>query len=108
VNGSEITISLCSAGICYHPTEEQATVHDVARYGKAGFGMKRKSGKDRGVKKKWPRQLFITNVENVDTALQNLSGWLDECSSKQQELGQKLKHALCDDGNLMAPKDSVS
>jgi hypothetical protein len=85
--------------MCYHPTEEKDAVHDVARYGNAGFGMKRKSHENTDVKKKWPKQLFITNVENVNTALQKLSGWLDECSSKQQELGHKLKHALCDDGN---------
>jgi hypothetical protein len=81
--------------MCYHPTEEKDAVHGVARYGKAGFGMKRKSDEYMGVKKKWPKQLFITDVENVNTALQKLSGWLDKCSSKQQELKQKLNHALC-------------
>jgi hypothetical protein len=91
----------------YHPTEEQTAVYDVARDDKAGCGMKRRSGEDSGVKKKWPKQLFFVNVESVNTALQKLSGWLDECSSKQQELGQKLKIALCDDGNLMGPGDSL-
>lgn len=69
--------------------------------------MKRKSGQDDGVKKKWPKQLVFVNVENVNTALQKLSEWLDECYSKQQELEQKLKIALHDDGNLMGPEDSV-
>jgi hypothetical protein len=103
----EITISSSSAGMLYHPTEEQTAVYDVARDGKAGFCMKRKSGQDDDVKKKWPKQLVFMNVEDVNTALQKLSGWLEECSSKQQELGQKLKIALHDDGNLLGHEDSV-
>jgi hypothetical protein len=91
---------------CY-PTEEQAAVYDVARDGKAGFCMKRKWGQDDDVKKKWPKELVFVNVENVNTALQKLSGRLDECSRKQQELGQKLKIALHDDENLVGPEDSL-
>lgn len=91
----------------YHPTEEQTAVYDVARDEKASLCMKRKSAQDGGVKKKWPKQLVFVNVENVNTALQKLSGWLDECYSKQQELERKLKIALLDDGNLMGPEDSV-
>lgn len=94
-------------GMFYHPSEEQSAVCDVARDGEAGFHMKRKSSEGSGVKKKWPKQLVFMNVENVSTALQKLSGQLNECSSKQQELGQKLKIALNDDGNLMRPEDSV-
>lgn len=91
----------------YHPTEEQTAVHDVARDSEGSFCMKRKSGEDIGVKKKWPKQLVFMNVENVNTALQKLSGQLNECSKKQQELGQKLKIALYNDGNLMGPENSV-
>ncbi|XP_023718896.2 uncharacterized protein LOC111870657 isoform X2 [Cryptotermes secundus] len=94
-------------GMFYHPTEEQTAAYDVARDGKAGLCMKRKSAQDGDVKKKWPKQLVFMNAENVNTALQKLSGWLDECYSKQQELEQKLKIALLDDGNLVAPEDSV-
>jgi hypothetical protein len=91
----------------YHPTEEQTAVYDVANEGKAGLCMKRKSGQDGGVKKKWPKHLVSVNVENINAALHKLSEWLDECSSKQQELGQKLKIVLHDDGNLLEPEDSV-
>jgi hypothetical protein len=100
-------VSLSFVGQHYHATEELAAAHDVAGCDRADIGMKRKSGEDSGVKKKWPKQLFVTDVENVYTAFQKLSGWLDECSSKQRELGQKLKVALGDDGNAMAAEDSV-
>jgi hypothetical protein len=84
----------------YAPIEQQTVVCDLARDGKTDCGLKRKSGdKNIGVKKRVSEQqqpLYV-NVENVNTALQKLSGWLDECSSKQQELGQKLKNAVCDD-----------
>jgi hypothetical protein len=87
-----------------YPTPElQTTASDYATVGTANFGVKRKVHEDIGVEKKRSKQLVFVNVESVNTALQKLSGLLDECSSKQQELGQKLKSAVCGDRNLMEP-----
>jgi hypothetical protein len=85
----------------YAPPERQTAVCDFARDSKTDCGLKRKSGdEDTGVKKRLSKQQqpVYMNAENFGTALRKLSEWLDDCSSKQQELGQKLKTAICDDG----------
>jgi hypothetical protein len=83
--------------------ELQAAASDSATGGRAVCGVKRKLQEDFGVEKKRSKQLVFVNVEVVNAALQKLSGLLDECSSKQRELGQKLKTVVCDDGNMMEP-----
>jgi hypothetical protein len=87
--------------MCYPPPGVQTAVSDSATDGTAVCGVKRKVHEDIGVEKKRSKQLVFVKVEGVNTALQKLSGLLDECSSKQQELGQKLKTAVCGDGNFM-------
>jgi hypothetical protein len=100
----ELTFSSSFAERSCPPTEQQTVVCDFADV-KTNCGIKRKSGEDSCIKKKQSKQLLFTNVKNVSIAFQKLSGWLDTCSSKQQELGQKLKTALCDDRNFMEPED---
>jgi hypothetical protein len=85
----------------YPSPELQTAASDSATVGTFDCGVKRKVHEDIGVEKKRSKQLAIANVEGVNTALQKLSGLLDKCSSKQQELEQKLKTAVCGDGNLM-------
>ena len=85
----------------YPSPELQTAESDSATAGTADCGVKRKVHEDIGVEKKRSKQLVFVNVEGVNTALQKLCGLLDECSSKQQELGQKLKTAVCGNGNLM-------
>jgi len=87
----------------YPSPELQKAASDSATVGTADCGVKRKVQEDFGVETKRSKQLVFVNVERVNTALQKLSGLLDECSSKQRELGQKLKTAVCDEGNLMEP-----
>jgi len=94
-------LSSIPSGMPYPSSELQTAASDSATVGTADSGVKRKVREDAGVEKKRSKQLVFVDVEGVNTALQNLSGLLDECSSKQQELGQKLKTAVCDDGNLV-------
>jgi len=84
----------------YPSPELQTAASDSATVSTAECGVKRKVLEDIGVKKKRSKQLVFVNVEGVNTALQKLSGLLDECSIKQRELGQKLKTAVCGDRNL--------
>jgi len=85
----------------YPSPELQTAASDSATVGQADCGVKRKVHEDIGVDKKRSKQLVFVKVEGVNTALQKLSGLLDECCSKQQELGQKLKTAVCGDGSSM-------
>ena len=85
----------------YPSPELQTAASDSATVGTADCGVKRKANEDVGVEEKRSKQLVFVNVQGVNTALQRLSGLLDECSSKQQELGQKLKTAVCGNGNFM-------
>lgn len=90
-------------GMPYPSPELQTAASDSATVGTAKCGVKRRVLEDIGVEKKRSKQLVFVNVEGVNTSLQKLSELLDECSSKQRELGQKLKTAVCGDGNLMEP-----
>jgi hypothetical protein len=89
------------SGMPYPSPELQTAASVSSAVGTTDCGVKRKLHEDIGVTKKRSKQLVFVNVEGVNTALQKLSGLLDECSSKQQELGQKLKTAVCGNGNLM-------
>jgi hypothetical protein len=86
----------------YPSPELQTAASDSATIGTTDCGVKRKLHEDISVERKRSKELIFVNVEGVNTALQKLSGLLDECSSKQQELGQKLQTAVCGDGNLMS------
>jgi len=100
VSHSELTFFIRS-GMPYPSPELQTAASDSTTVCTAECGVKRKVLEDAGVEKKRSKQLVSVNAEGVNTALQKLSGLLDECSSKQRELAQKLKIAVCGDGNLM-------
>jgi hypothetical protein len=101
MHGVNMKISSILSGMRYPSRELQTAVSDSATVGQADCGVKRKVHEDIGVEKKRSKQLVFVNVDGVNTALQKLSGLLNECSIKQQELGQKLKTAVCGDGNSM-------
>jgi uncharacterized protein YoxC len=93
-----------SSGMFYPAPELKTVVSGSTTDGTADCGVKRKVHEDIDIEKKRSKQLVFMNVEGVNAALQKLSGSLKKCSSKQQELGQKLKTALHGDGNFMEPE----